>query len=262
MTHPVVAVGVESPVTAELVSENVSVFSANDRPGCLRLLFEKRPQLVVIDVSGVHLDGPALCQLIREICDTPILCLAEGDAPNKIVECLEAGADSCVRKPIGRLELSARMAALIHTAAPPDDFDSGRVVVGDLTIDLNARRVTNRGAVVALARREFDLLGALAERPGCVVSHSELLSRIWGHEYRNDTHYVRLYIGYLRQKLEDAPHRPRHILTERGVGYRLGSDLSTASPVLPAADAAQYVPNIRPARGHTMDREAAPHDGI
>ena len=104
-----------------------------------------------------------------------------------------------------------------------------------------------------LARREFDLLGALAEQPGCVVAHGELLSRVWGGEYRNDTHYLRLYIGYLRQKLEDEPHRPRYILTERGVGYRLGSDVTGHS---------KYALEVTALRRHAAEREAASNGGV
>jgi DNA-binding response OmpR family regulator len=211
----------------------LNVSTAHDGPGCLRVLFEERPHLVVMDLSNGHLDGLELCRLIRQMCDIPILCLISPNYDQELVGCLEAGADDCVTKPISGAELKARVQALLRRSGATAALSGRRVFVGDICIDIDAHRVTRRGVPVALTPREFDLLNTLAERPGCVLSHEQLLSRVWGAEFMNDTHYLRLYIGYLRQKLEDDPRKPLYILNEWGVGYRLGPDHIATDPANP-----------------------------
>ena len=238
MPELILVVGIEN-TTVELLRQqshegSLNASAAHDGPQCLRVLFEERPHLVVIDLSNSHLDGVGLCRLIRQMCNIPILCITSADCHQALIDCLEAGADECVTKPISGAELKARVQALLRrsgaTAAP-----SGRLVsVGDICIDIDAHRVTKRGVPVALTPREFNLLNILAERPGCVVSHEELLSRVWGAEFVDDAHYLRLYVGYLRQKLEDDPRKPLYILNEWGVGYRLGPSHIAASPARPS----------------------------
>lgn len=234
MPELIIVVDVEN-ATDELLrrqshEDSLIVLSAPDGPKCLRLLFEERPHLVVMDLSNGHLDGVELCRLIRQMCDTPILCLIQPDHPETLIDCLEAGADECVTRPIGGLELIARVLALLRRVGASSTPSGRRACVGDILIDIDAYRVTKRGVPVTLAPREFKLLSALAERPGCVVSHEQLLSRVWGAEFGDDIHYLRLYVRYLRQKLEDEPSKPRYILTERGIGYRLGPDPMSARP--------------------------------
>jgi two-component system KDP operon response regulator KdpE len=211
---------------------SLDVSACHDAPECLRFLFEARPQLVVIDLGGARPEGVELCRLIRQMCDIPILCLTSPDWDQAIIDCLEAGADDCVTKPVSGAELYARALALLRRSG--GTAVSGRYVfVGDICINADAHRVTKRDVPVPLSPREFKLLSALAERPGCVVSHEQLLSRVWGPEFVNDTHYLRLYMGYLRQKLEDDPRKPLYILNEWGVGYRLGPDHIAAMPASP-----------------------------
>ncbi len=233
------------------------VLAVDGRPGCLRLLFEERPQLVVMDLSAGPIEGAELCRVIREMCDVPIFCLAPRDRSDALVACLEAGADSGVTKPVGGEEFNARVLALLRRTGNATVPRDQRVAVGDIVIDLSAHRVTRRGVAVALAPREFDLLSTLAEQPGCVVLHEDLLSRVWGHEFRSDTHYLRLYVRYLRQKLEDNPRRPQYILTERGVGYTLSLGPAKPPDELESSGAFQTRDGIRPAAEETTPNAPA-----
>jgi len=201
----------------------------------LRLLYEERPELIVIDLSSRESEGIELCRLIRQICDTPVLCLVTPDREDPLIGCLEAGADDCVNLPVGALELRARVQALLRRFGANGNGAGRRLSLGEILVDIGAHRVLKGGAPVALTPREFKLLAVLAERPGSVVRHEELLSRVWGADFISDTHYLRLYIGYLRQKLEDDPQKPRYIVTEWGIGYRLtsGAPIGEAEPVTP-----------------------------
>lgn len=224
--------------TADLLREqshegSLSVSTAQDEVECLRFLFQNRPHLVVIDLTNGHLEGVELCRLIRQMCDIPMLCLTSPAWDQTLIHCLEAGADECVTKPVSGAVLIARIQALLRRSGATA-VSGQRIFVGDICINVDAHRVTKRGVPVALTPREFKLLIALAERPGCVVSHEQLLSRVWGAEFVDDTHYLRLYMGYLRQKLEDDPRKPLYILNEWGVGYRLGPDHIEATPVSPS----------------------------
>lgn len=218
--------------------EEFAIVAVGSEPQCLRLLYEERPRLLMMDITYRQEAGVALCRLIRQMCDIPILCLVPADS-QALIACLEAGADECVTKPIGALELGARIQALLRRAASHADSCGRLVWVGDILIDIDAHRVTKRGVPVSLTPREFKLLAALAERRNRLVSHEELLARVWGAEFINDTHYLRLYIGYLRQKLEDDPRHPCYILTEWGIGYRLNRDGVTSMPAAAPARVAQ-----------------------
>ena len=221
--------------TADLLRDasdegSLSVSTARNVPTCLRFLYEKRPDLIVIVLGNGNPEGVALCRLIRQMCDVAILCLTSPGGDQAVIDCLEAGADECVTKDISGAELKARVQALLRRCEATAGFSGRRVFVGDISIHIDDHRVTRRGVPVALTPREFSVLSALAERAGSVVPHEQLLSRAWGAEFVNDTHYLRLYIGYLRQKLEDDPSDPRYILNEWGVGYRLGPSRVEASP--------------------------------
>lgn len=163
-----------------------------------------------------------VCEVIRAVGDFPLIVLWQADRPGVVADCLDHGADAAVALPLPAQELAARVRAVMRRAAehaPPSG--AARVTAGALEIDPGARRVWWRGAPVDLTPTEFRLLIVLAETPGRVVTNRELLTRVWGPEYADDVHYVRLYVGYLRTKLGDDPHHPRIILNQWGVGYRL-----------------------------------------
>jgi len=216
-------------------AETPLVLRAPPDSAALRLLYEERPDLIILDLGSRESEGIELCWLIRQICDIPVLCLVSPDREDTLICCLEAGADDCATLPVGALELRARVQALLRRFSANGNGAGRQLSLGDILVDIDAHRVLKGGALVALTPREFKLLAVLAERPGSVVRHEELLSRVWGADFINDTHYLRLYIGYLRQKLEDDPQKPRHIVTEWGIGYRLtpGAPISEAESVTP-----------------------------
>lgn len=177
------------------------------------------PDLVLLDLGLPDRDGMGLIDLIRTKGATPVLVLSARDGETAKVEALDRGADDYVTKPFGVAELLARIrAALRHGVQVRGSMPV--VVAGTVEIDLAARRVTRDGAPVRLSPKEYDLLAELALQQGRPVRHGELLKAVWGSD-RADLHYLRVYIGQLRAKLEADPQSPRIILAEPGVGYRL-----------------------------------------
>jgi two-component system, OmpR family, KDP operon response regulator KdpE len=189
----------------------------------LSLLRHEKPDLVIVDLGLPDVDGLDLIRRIREASRVPIVVLSSRDDEKGKVAALDLGADDYVTKPFGVEELMARMrAALRHRVQE----QGGRPVFqsGDLTVDLVRRIVTANGAEVKLSPKEYDILQQLVMHAGKVLTHKHLLREVWGLEAGGDIQYLRVYIRQLRQKLEADPERPKHILTEAGVGYRLQDD--------------------------------------
>lgn len=162
------------------------------------------------------------CAVFRALGEVPIVVAGEGLTSEVIAACLDAGADTALRLPMAPDEAVARVRVVLRRSEQQWAQNAPRkIVAGNLAIDLDTRAVSLRGREVALSPTEFGLLAALAESQGSVVTNRELLNRVWGPEYADDVHYVRLYIGYLRAKLEDDPQRPQLIVNQWGVGYRL-----------------------------------------
>jgi two-component system KDP operon response regulator KdpE len=181
--------------------------------------------LLVLDVMLPGLDGLSLCRAIRNgqlNADVPILMLtARREESDKVVG-LESGADDYLTKPFGVDELLARIrVALRHAAMPPGGAPEPVFEAGDLRVDLVARRVWRAGEEIHLTPTEYKLLTTLVRHAGKVLTHRQLLKEVWGANYVNQSHYVRVYLAQLRQKIEADPARPRLLLTEPGVGYRL-----------------------------------------
>jgi two-component system KDP operon response regulator KdpE len=177
---------------------------------------------VVILGDGGNL--PEHCAVFRALGDVPIIVTGEGLTSEEIAGCLDAGADTALRLPIAVEEAVARVRVVLRRSEQQSSSSTPRqITAGHLTIDLDTREVKLRGREVKLSPTTFGLLAALAESQGSVVTNRELLSRVWGPEYADDVHYVRLYIGYLRAKLEDDPQDPKLIVNQWGVGYRLVS---------------------------------------
>jgi two-component system, OmpR family, KDP operon response regulator KdpE len=189
---------------------------AADGRTALQALREDRPDVVVLDLGLPDLSGLAVLRSIREWSTTPVVVLSARAESTEKVEALDLGADDYVTKPFGMEELLAR----IRAAARRAGSDVPVLETGDLVIDLPARRVTRKGAVVRLTPTEWGLLEVLVRTPGRLVSQRDLLHEVWGPTYGKETHYLRVYVGGLRKKLEDDPSSPRHLITEPGMGYR------------------------------------------
>jgi two-component system KDP operon response regulator KdpE len=185
----------------------------------------RMPDLVIVDLGLPDIDGIEVIRRLREWSATPIIVLSARAQERNKVAALEAGADDYVSKPFGVAELVARMrVAWRHAAREAASGDEPVFSVGDLTIDRAHRRVSVGGRDVHLTPHEYQLLGALARHAGKVLTHQQLLKEVWGLASMEQAHYLRVYMGQLRRKLEENPARPRYLLTEPGVGYRLAAE--------------------------------------
>lgn len=179
------------------------------------------PDLVMLDVMMPDIDGFEVLRMIREFSQVPVIMLtAKGEEDDK-VKGLELGADDYVTKPFSPRELVVRAKAVIRRTEASGQSRHDVIEVDDrLKLDFDKREVWVDGELVKLRPTEYRLLFHLVQNAGWVQTYDQLLAKVWGYEYRDETHYVRLYINYLRQKLEKNPSEPKYILTERGVGYR------------------------------------------
>ena len=178
--------------------------------------------LVILDLTMPEVDGYTVLAALRGGgSDVPIIVLTARDAEQDRVRGLELGADDYVTKPFSQKELVARIDAVLRRYhAKTDVTRTSALVRGDLRIDFMQRLVTVRGQPVALTPTEYNLLFQLATNPGLVMTHHELLKKVWGDEYREEVHYLKVYVGRLRAKLEADPGKPELIRTVRGVGYQ------------------------------------------
>jgi two-component system KDP operon response regulator KdpE len=193
--------------------------AANGLAG-LQRAYDVHPDLVVLDVMMPRMDGWEVCARLREVSKVPIIMLTAKDAESDKLRGFHLGIDDYVTKPFSFAELTLRIAAVLNRAREPLSTSHPRIYqAGDLVIDLESLRVTKKGAAISLTPTEFRLLAVLAENAGRVLTHEQLLEHVWGYDGVGDTGYVKRYIWYLRQKLEDDPNNPRYILTERGFGY-------------------------------------------
>ena len=186
----------------------------------LRRFAEDSPDLVILDVGMPPPNGFEVCQRIRQSSQVPILMLTARDATLDKVRALDLGADDYLTKPFDHLELQARLRALIRRAAKPADEPEPDFASGDLTVDFTTHEVRMRDEVVPLTSTEYRLLEELVRHAGTVLPHQLLLERVWGPEYVNDIHYIKVFIRRLRQKLGDDADQPQYIQTVWGVGYR------------------------------------------
>ncbi|BAP44662.1 response regulator [Pseudomonas sp. 21LCFQ010] len=206
-----------------LASQGYKVLEAGDGAEGLNQAALNRPDLVVLDLGLPDMDGQQLLVELREWLRVPVMVLSVRASEAQKVQALDAGANDYVTKPFGIQEFLARIRALLRQ---PADTQQAQAVLtlGPLSIDLAARRVQLHGQDVALTRKEYAVLAALARHPGRVITQQQLLRDIWGPTHTQDSHYLRIVVGHLRQKLADEPTAPRYIITEAGVGYRLASD--------------------------------------
>ena len=192
---------------------------AADGEEALRAIAAQPPDLVVLDLALPGRDGFTVLREIREASDLPVIVLTARGLEQDRIRGLELGADDYMTKPFSTRELVARINTVLRRTAPAAQR-RGVIEQGDLRIDLAARRVTKGEREVRLSPTEFALLAELAAHPGEALTHEVLLLRVWGPEYRGETHYLKVYVARLREKLEDKPSAPTRIATVRGVGYR------------------------------------------
>jgi two-component system KDP operon response regulator KdpE len=191
----------------------------------LALAVSERPDLIILDLGLPDMDGLEVTRRLREWTQTPIVVLSARGLERDKIAALDAGADDYLTKPFGVGELLARLRVAQRHAAQSAS-EAGDVVFeeGDLRVDLARRQVTLAGAEVHLTPIEYKLLSVLVQQAGKVVTHGQLLRAVWGPGYAEETAYLRVYVGQLRHKLEATPARPRYLITEPGVGYRLKID--------------------------------------
>lgn len=179
------------------------------------------PDLVLLDVMMPDLDGFEVLRIIREISSVPVIMLTAKGEEDDRVHGLELGADDYITKPFSPRELVSRVKAVLRRTESASGSIHGLIEVDDrLKIDFDRREVWVEGKLVSLRPTEYRLLHYLVQNAGWVVTHDQILTNVWGYEYRDQPHYVRLYINYLRKKLEKDPANPKYILTERSTGYR------------------------------------------
>ena len=209
-------------VRANLEAENYHVCTAEDAEPALELVAREMPDLIILDIMLPGGDGYDLCQRIREFSSVPVLMLTAKIEEQDKVKGLRLGADDYLTKPFGIQELLARVEALLRRAkATETPKTSYTFTAGDLIIDFSRRRVTVRGKEVAFSPTEYRLLCELANNAGRVMLHEELLTRVWGAEYRDELEYLRAYVRHLRRKIEKEASRPEYILSRPGIGYML-----------------------------------------
>jgi DNA-binding response OmpR family regulator len=201
--------------------EGYRVIEAENGLQAVNRVRDDLPDLVLMDVMMPELDGFEALRLIRETSNVPVIMLTvKGDEDDR-VRGLELGADDYVTKPFSPRELSSRIKAVLRRAEMPTPAGQSTIKVDDrFQIDFNRRQVIVDGEEIKLRPTEYRLLYHLVNNAGWTLPHETLLAKVWGHEYRDETHYLRLYITYLRQKIEEDPAHPKYILTERGLGYR------------------------------------------
>lgn len=208
-----------------LEGEGFEVLTAGDGAEGLRMAFRAHPDLVILDIMMPGMDGWETCQRLRELSDVPIIMLTAKARDVDVVKGLTIGADDYIVKPFGVAELVARVRSCLRRAESADSGAKSAILVsGDLMIDLARHRVTVRGELVDLTPTEFRLLSHLARNSTRVVPHRTLLREVWGPEYGDELDYLRLYVSYLRRKIEKDPANPEIIKTAWGVGYYLECD--------------------------------------
>lgn len=209
-------------VALSLEKEGFEVLLAGNGTDGLKTAYETHPDLIVLDIMMPRLDGWEVCRRLKEMAATPILMLTARVTEADVLKGFEAGADDYLRKPFSLAELVARAKALIKRVeantitAPRPSLLRNR----ELELDLARHRVVLHGKPLELTPTEFRLLCYFMQNPGRLLSHTELLTHVWGAEYSEEAQYLRLYIRYLRQKLQDDSSEPTYIFNVRGEGYR------------------------------------------
>jgi two-component system, OmpR family, KDP operon response regulator KdpE len=195
-------------------------FGAETIAGGTQVAAKEKPDLIILDLGLPDGDGIRFINNYRSWSTNPILVLSARMQEHEKVKALDAGADDYLTKPFGTAELMARMRVLLRRQSQ-SNANTPTFSFGDVSVDLSLRKVTKAGQEIHLSPIEYQLLNILLTNCGRVVTHRQLLKEVWGGQHAEDNHYLRIYMGHLRQKLEDEPTQPKFLLTETGVGYRL-----------------------------------------
>jgi DNA-binding response OmpR family regulator len=208
-------------IQLNLEQDGFEVVTAYNGKEALEQVRTQLPDLILLDIMLPDINGFEVLKKIREVNNVPVIMLtAKGEEDDRI-QGLELGADDYITKPFSPRELVSRIRAVLRRTKSFKDDQADQIIVDDrLTIDFSRREVWVEGKKVDLRPTEYRLLYHLVQNAGWVNTHEQLLSKVWGFEYQDEPHYVRLYVNYLRKKLEEDPSNPKYILTERGVGYR------------------------------------------
>lgn len=207
---------------ATLRARDYSVVEAGTAREGLMQAAGRNPEVILLDLGLPDLDGLDVTRELRRSTSAPIIVISARGQEQDKVSALDLGADDYLTKPFSEAELLARIrVALRHAALPPDGSPEPIFESGDIRVDLVRRVVLRDGEEVHLTPTEYKLLSTLIRNAGRVVTHTQLLKEVWGANYRDHTHYLRVYMGQLRHKLERDPARPRLLTTEPGIGYRL-----------------------------------------
>ncbi len=206
-----------------LTATGYKVLSASKGKQAIERVAVEQPELLLLDiVLADDIDGYEVARRVREFSDLPIVMLTAKARESEVLRGFEVGADDYLTKPFSAKELLARVRAVLNRAQQAEgEGAEAEILCGDLLIDLARHRVSREGHIIHLTRTEFSLLRELATHRNKVLTHEELLSAVWGEEYRDDLDYLRAYIRYLRKKLELVPAEPEMIITVQGVGYML-----------------------------------------
>ena len=208
-------------IRLNLEHDGFQVTEAHNGSQAINQVRSSLPDLVLLDVMLPDIDGFEVLRIIREVSNVPVIMLtAKGEEDDRI-RGLELGADDYITKPFSPRELVSRVRAVLRRTESVGSSPHGIIEVDDrLKLDFDRREIWVDGKLVQLRPTEYRLLYHLVQNAGWVLTSDQILAKVWGYEYRNEPHYVRLYINYLRKKLEKDPANPKYILTERGVGYR------------------------------------------
>ncbi|EGR2497783.1 DNA-binding response regulator [Vibrio cholerae] len=187
----------------------------------LHLVANWNPHLILLDLGLPDQDGISLARELRAWTQTPIMVISAREKEADKVQALDAGANDYLTKPFGSEELMARIRVALRLAPSTESVEQTRFELGELVLDLVLKQVTKAGEPVKLTKTEYNILKLLAKNMGKVLTHKQILKEVWGGNYVEHHHYVRIHVAQLRHKVEDNPAQPRFILTENGVGYRL-----------------------------------------
>ena len=209
-------------IRLNLEYDGFQVLEAYKGMQAINLIRDKMPDLVLLDVMLPDIDGFEILKTVREVSTVPVIMLTAKGEEDDRVQGLELGADDYITKPFSPRELVSRVKAVLRRTEIASAASAHDVIDVDerLKLDFGRREVWVDGELVKLRPTEYRLLYHLVQNAGWVMTYDQILSKVWGYEYRDEPHYVRLYVNYLRQKLEEDSSNPKYILTERGVGYR------------------------------------------